>query len=165
MAYCTSTDISYFAGTTYDATTIGALIDDADAEINATLYSKDITPPSSSSYLKVASISLTLANLLTRMRIDGRKPANLNIGGISMGDTIDSAISALRERAMKMVDGYIAATAGGSAWESTDGSVDETLVRQDNKMPYYKLDQNPVKEYHDEASGEGTADSDNDTST
>lgn len=105
MSYCTPAELISATGATYDNTTLQALIDRADRQIQARLNAARAS--GSSDAIKEASLSLSVSMLLTRMRMDGSKPASLSMGGLSMSDNIDTAIAELEGRAWDLVDDHI----------------------------------------------------------
>lgn len=110
MSYCTTTDVVNATGTVYATATIQALIDMADAEIDARLQAMRVT--GSGSALKAASLNLSISKLYTRMRMDGSKTASTSIDGtIQLGENIDQAIATYERKARKLLDDYIAAAA------------------------------------------------------
>lgn len=134
------------------------LISEAEAELDAYLADNDTTGSGSSNVLKVAAISLTKSHLLSRYRIDGTKPSSLTIGELSMSDNVDKAIQHFEEKAYRMADMYIRASRG-LPWTMTDAVDPEgTVVRKDYQMGQYNNDQSTIREYHDKATDDGTAD-------
>jgi hypothetical protein len=95
MAYCTSTDITNVTGTTLDSTTLGALIDEADREINAYLTAKGTTG-SACDAMKTASMKLTNALMILRNPIGSEGSASV------------MAVSLLRKAAYEILDDYLA---------------------------------------------------------
>jgi len=105
MSYCSTVDLVNATGAAYDTTTLQALIDRADRQIDARLRAARVA--GSGDAIREASLSLSIAMLLTRMRMDGTKPASLSLGGLSMSDNIDQAIKELQDRAWELVDEHI----------------------------------------------------------
>ena len=95
MAYCTSTDIINVTGTTLDSTTLGAIIDEADREINAYLVSRGTTGAAGDS-CKTASIKLTNALMILRNPLGSEGSASV------------MAVSLLRKAAFEILDDYLA---------------------------------------------------------
>mgnify|MGYP000893321392 CR=1 FL=1 len=106
MSYCTVEDLVAATGSAYDAVTLQALIDRADRQIDARLMAARVGGGGPA--VREASLSLSIAALLTRMRVDGTKPSSLAIGGLSMSDNVDSAIAALEAKASGIIDSYVA---------------------------------------------------------
>jgi len=106
MSYCSTAELVSATGATYDAAVLQALIDRADRQITARLNAARVT--GSGDAIKEASLSLSISMLLTRMRMDGTKPASLSMGGLSMSDNIDQAIRELESRAWELVQDHIA---------------------------------------------------------
>lgn len=92
-------------GSAYTTAELQALIDRADRQIDARLRAARVA--GSGDAIREASLSLSIAMLLTRMRMDGTKPASLSLGGLSMSDNIDQAIKELQDRAWELVDEHI----------------------------------------------------------
>jgi hypothetical protein len=106
MSYCTEAELIAATGSKYDSAVNQALIDRADRQINARLLAARV--PGSGDAIKEASLCLTISMMLTRMRMDGVKPASLNLGGsISMSDNIDEAIKNLEIRAWDLIEDFI----------------------------------------------------------
>jgi hypothetical protein len=106
MSNCTTAELVYATGSKYATADLQALIDRADRQIQAKLNAARVT--GSGDAIKEASLSLSTSMLLTRMRMDGTKPASLNLGTLSMSDNIDTAIAALEKRAWELVEDHIA---------------------------------------------------------
>lgn len=106
MSYCSTAELVSATGATYETAVLQALIDRADRQINARLNAARVS--GSSDAIKEASLSLSISMLLTRMRMDGAKPASLSVGGMSMSDNIDQAIEKLETKAWVLVDDHIA---------------------------------------------------------
>lgn len=107
MSYCTNAELTLLTGTGLSTTIQDAIIAEADREINARLALAEISAPGSDDKLKSASLNLSIVGVLTRMRLDGSKPASIRIGDISASDDIDTAISELQKKAWAAVDSYI----------------------------------------------------------
>ena len=105
MSNCTTAELVSATGSTYDTPTLQALIDRADRQINAKLVANRMS--GSGDAIKEASLDLSISMLLTRMRMDGTKPASLNLGSTSMSDNIDEAIKQLEARAWQLVNEFI----------------------------------------------------------
>ncbi len=107
MSYCSTAELVSATGSVYDTTTLQALIDRADRQINARLLAARVS--ASGDAVKEASLCLSTSMLLTRMRMDGTKTASTSLDGtISLGDNIDQAIAAYEKQAWKLIDSYIA---------------------------------------------------------
>jgi len=109
MSYCTTAQLVSLSGSAYDNSTLQAFIDSADRQINARLLVDHVS--GSGDGITEASIALSKSILLTRMRLDGTKPASLNMGGVSASDNIDEAIKNLEARAWTLVEQFIGAYA------------------------------------------------------
>ncbi len=109
MSYCSTAELVSATGAAYDTATLQALIDRADRQIDARLNAAGVTGGGNA--IKEASLSLSISMLLTRMRMDGTKPASLSLGGLSMSDNIDQAIKDLEARAWAVVNEHIAYSA------------------------------------------------------
>ncbi len=108
MNYATRTQLQNLTGTSLDDGILSEIIDQADREIKSRLNLAEISSPSSDDVLTAASLNLSIAGILTRMRIDGSKPGrNLKIGDISASDDVDAAITEYTKRAWAAVDSYI----------------------------------------------------------
>lgn len=111
MAYSTSAELRNVTGVTsgdYDDTVLTALISYADAEIDAKLSLAGVS--GSGPAIRSASLKLSTAWLLTRMRIDGTKMKNLVLDKLVMGDDIDEAIKNLKLEADILISSYIKAS-------------------------------------------------------
>ncbi|HSV41909.1 MAG TPA: hypothetical protein VLH13_00690 [Methanomassiliicoccales archaeon] len=107
MSYCTTAELVSATGSKYDTATLQALIDRADRQINSKLNAARVS--GSGDGIKEASLSLSTSMMLTRMRMDGTKPASLSLGGtLTMSDNIDIAIKELEARAWQLVEEHIA---------------------------------------------------------
>jgi len=93
-------------GSAYTTAELQAFIDRADRQINAKLNAARVS--GSGNAIKEASLCLSTAKLLTRMPMDGSKPASLSVGGLSMSDNIDQAIKTYESRAWELVNEHIA---------------------------------------------------------
>lgn len=109
MSYCSTAELVSATGATYETAVLQALIDRADRQIKAKLNAARVS--GSGDAIKEASLSLSISMLLTRMRMDGAKPASLSVGGLSMSDNIDQAIKELEARAWELVQDHIAFSA------------------------------------------------------
>ena len=77
MSWCTTATLVYHTGTALDATTLQAIIDGAEEEINARLSPLGITGDST---LEQASLHLSIARLYTRYDLVGQL-TNATING------------------------------------------------------------------------------------
>lgn len=107
MGYASTTELTNLTGTSLASGVLTEIITQSDREINARLALAEISAPSSDDKLKSASLNLSIAGVLTRMRLDGSKPAKAKIGDIWFEDDIDKAIAELVKRAWAAVDSYI----------------------------------------------------------
>lgn len=124
-SYCTYAEVLAMTGTAYPQATVEAIIVLADKELNAMLAAKGIAAAYTDTGLQEAGLNLTMARVLTRMRMDGTKPNTLTLGGLTMSDSIDKAIEGHRAVAMQLVQAYIdahTASGGASGYERADRS-------------------------------------------
>jgi len=94
MSWCTTTTLTYHTGTALDSTTLQAIIDGAEDEINARLAPLGITGDST---LEQASLHLSIARLYTRYDL---------VGQLTNG-TINGSISNHEAQAWALVDKFI----------------------------------------------------------
>ncbi len=107
MPYCSTAELIAATGSTYDTTTLLALIDRADRQIDARLLAARV--PAGGDAVKEASLCLSISMLLTRMRMDGTKTASTSMDGtMGMSENIDTAIAGYEKRAWQLLDNYIA---------------------------------------------------------
>lgn len=100
------TELIARTGSTLDPSTIlQPVLDDAYAETSAYLSPYGLSP--SGLQCKLAEMKYAQAGLMTRMRLDGTKPASLSVAGFSSADNIDQAISGLRKQAEDILEKYI----------------------------------------------------------
>jgi serine/threonine protein kinase HipA of HipAB toxin-antitoxin module len=124
-SYCTYAEVLAMTGTAYPQATVEAMIVLADKEMNAMLAAKGIAAAYTDTGLQEAGLNLTMARVLTRMRIDGTKPDMLTVGGLTMKDSVDAAITGHRTVAAQLVQAYIDAhtsSGGSSGYERADRS-------------------------------------------
>lgn len=95
-SYCTYAEVLAMTGTAYPQVTVEAIIVLADKELNAMLAAKGIAAAYTDTGLQEAGLNLTMARVLTRMRMDGTKPNTLTLGGLTMSDSVDKAIEGHR---------------------------------------------------------------------
>lgn len=128
-SYCSYAEVLVMTGTDYPQATVEAIIVLADKELNAMLAAKGIAAAYTDIGLQEAGLNLTMARVLTRMRMDGTKPASLSIGGLSMSDSIDKAIEGHRTVAAQMAQAYIDAhtSSGGSSGYERAGRSDADM--------------------------------------
>lgn len=107
MAYCIYPELVNLTGSELTVNELDEIIVQADSEIDACLYEAGLTPPGSDSILKAASLKLSIAGVVTRHRMDGTQPSSLSIGGLSLSDNLDGAITELRNGAKSLIDAYI----------------------------------------------------------
>jgi len=107
MAYCIYPELVNLTGSELTVNELDEIIVQADSEIDACLYEAGLTPPGSDSILKAASLKLSIAGVVTRHRMDGTQPGSLSIGGLSLSDNLDGAITELRNGAKSLIDAYI----------------------------------------------------------
>ena len=110
-SYCTYAEVLAMTGTAYPQVTVEAIIVFADRDLNAMLKAKGYAADYADDDLKEAGLNLAMSRVLTRMRMDGTKPASLSMGGLSMSDNIDTAIKELEARAWQLVEEHIAYSA------------------------------------------------------
>lgn len=141
-SYCTYAEVLAMTGTAYPQVTVEAMIVLADKELNARLAAKGFTAAYTDMGLQEAGLNLTLARLLTRMRMDGTKPGSLSMGGLTMSDSIDKAIEGHRAAADVLISAYADAhlsSGGSSGYERAD--------RADQDMTDLRLNQMDVPTY------------------
>ncbi len=108
MSFASITELTNLTGSTLSSTVLTEIIGQADREIVARLALAEIGAPGSDDKLKAASLNLSIAGVLTRMRLDGSKPGrSLKIGDISASDDVDAAIAEYTKKAWAAVDSYI----------------------------------------------------------
>jgi len=107
MPYCIYPELVNLTGSELTVKELDEIIVQADSEIDACLYEAGLTPPGSDSILKAASLKLSIAGVVTRHRMDGTQPSSLSIGGLSLSDNLDGAITELRNGAKSLIDAYI----------------------------------------------------------
>ena len=141
-SYCTYAEVLAMTGTAYPQATVEAIIVLADKELNARLAAKGFSAAYTDTGLQEAGLNLTLARLLTRMRMDGTKPGSLSMGGLTMSDSIDKAIEGHRAAADVLISAYADAhlsSGGDSGYERAD--------RADQDMTDLRLNQMDVPTY------------------
>lgn len=141
-SYCTYAEVLAMTGTAYPQATVEAIIVLADKELNAMLVAKGFAAAYTDTGLQEAGLNLTLARLLTRMRMDGTKPDMLAVGGLTMKDSVDAAIAGHRSTADALVTAYTDAhrsSGGVSGYERAD--------RADQDMTDLRLNQMDVPTY------------------
>jgi len=106
MAYSTHTELAALTGSALAQAVLEAIIAQSDREIDAKLRRAGITGADSAD-LKAVSLEYSIAGLLTRYRMDGTKPASLNIGAFAMSDNIDAAIDEHRKNGDAILEGII----------------------------------------------------------
>ena len=146
--YITTTTIENQTGSALGQTILEEMIDFAEAELTAELAGEGYSDDTSSNLLKAAAVFFTMKYVYNRYRLDGTKPASLNIGGLSMGDNIDQAILGTEEKAKNMVKVYVKQQQGDPFGQSSV-DVAETIARADARMGDFDLDQSVEEEYPD----------------
>lgn len=129
-SYCTYAEVLAMTGTAYPQVTVESIIVLADKELNARLAALGHTAAYTDVGLQEAGLNLTLARLLTRMRMDGTKPDMLTMGGLTMKDGVDAAIAGHRAAADVLIAAYADAnrsSGGVSGYERAD-RVDQDLT-------------------------------------
>lgn len=108
MPYCIYPELVNLTGSELTVNELDEIIVQADSEIDACLYEAGLTPPGSDSILKAASLKLSIAGVVTRHRMDGTQPPQLNLSGILSADySMDTAIQELRNGARLLIVAYI----------------------------------------------------------
>lgn len=107
MALCSTSELVNLTGTTYSTTILDDIIAEADRTIGTWLSFAGLSLPGSDNDLKSASLKLSICGILTRMRLDGTKPAQLRIGDLTVSDDIESAITNLTAKAREHTQAYI----------------------------------------------------------
>jgi hypothetical protein len=95
MSWCTTTTLTYHTGTALDSTTLQAILDGAEDEINHRLAPLGIT---GSSDLEQAELHLSIARLYTRYHI---------VGQLTSGE-IAASITNHENMAWELVEKFIA---------------------------------------------------------
>jgi hypothetical protein len=117
MAYCTTTDVTLEAGSSWGTAVVGDItnmIVRSDEEINDILALSGLSAPASSSLLKTASIALTIAKIKRRQCEELSRPNSLSLGGeISFSVSGEAEAQALEEKAKKAISQYILSVSGG----------------------------------------------------
>ena len=136
-SYCTYAEVLAMTGTAYPQATVEAIIVLADKELNARLSALGHAAAYTDVGLQEAGLNLTLARLLTRMRMDGTKPASLSMGGLTMSDSIDKAIEGHRAAADALIAAYADAnrsSGGVSGYERADRADQDMIDLRLNQM-------------------------------
>jgi hypothetical protein len=94
-SYCTTSDVIALTDTSLDTTTLQAIIDDGDVEINAYLKARGVTG-SACAETKSASMKLANAGLILRNPMGAE------------GNQTPMAINILRKAAFQTLDDYLA---------------------------------------------------------
>jgi len=94
MSYCSTADLIALTDTTLDTTTLQAVIDDSDREINAYLKARGVTGGSCDE-TKTASLKLANAGLILRNPIGAE------------GVATPMAVNILRKSAFEILDNYL----------------------------------------------------------
>lgn len=114
MPYCTYSDVQLEAGTALGTATtahITDLIAVVDGEINDLLALKDLDPPTSSTYLKRASVYLTIARIKRRQAEELSRPNSLSLGGdISFSASPEAEAKAYEDKAAIEIERYVTST-------------------------------------------------------
>jgi hypothetical protein len=117
MAYCTTVDVYLEAGTSTGTAVVGDItnmIVRSDEEINAILTLRGVSAPVSSSLLKTASISLTIAKIKRRQLQELSRTNSLSLGGdISYSVNGENEAQALEAKAKIAIEQYILSVNGG----------------------------------------------------
>jgi hypothetical protein len=117
MAYCTVTDITLEAGTSWGTAVSGDItnmIVRSDEEIAAILAQQGVTAPTSSTLLKTASISLTIAKIKRRQAHELSRPNSLSLGGdISFSVSTEGEAAAYEAKAKTAISQYVLSVSSG----------------------------------------------------
>jgi len=117
MAYCTTTDVYTETGSatgTANIVDIGNMIARSDEEINDILKQKGLTPPTTATQLKTASICLTIAKIKRRQGHELSRPNSMGLSdGTSFSTSPEVEAQAYEAKARIAIDTYVA-YAGGS---------------------------------------------------
>lgn len=117
MAYCTTTDVYLEAGTatgTAVQADITNMIVRSDEEIADILTLKGVSAPASSSFLKTASICLTIAKIKRRQSQELSRPNSLSLGGdISFSVNGETEAQAYEAKAKTAIEQYVLSVNGG----------------------------------------------------
>ena len=107
MAYTTSTELIALTGTTLSASTLDAIIVDADRRIRSKITTAGLTPPATNDTLRSASIDLSKAGIVHYNVLTGAQTKRVTVGDITIEDDPYKAIKGLTESAWALVAGYI----------------------------------------------------------
>jgi len=163
--YCVALDIEYATGwgdsggedVTISSTIVEAIIANAEGTIEGWLDELNATGSASSAILKTAAIELSVAYLITRLRMANKLGNTVTLGGDTISQNWDAVVSEKKKNARAQVESY-ARSSLGDPWAASDADAEATIVRQDHEMGQYQLDQSTVREYHDRADEYGTQD-------
>lgn len=145
-SYCTYAEVLAMTGTKYPQATIEAMIVLADKELNAKLAAKGYAAAYTDVGLQEAGLNLSMARLLTRMRMDGTKPNSLSLpNGLSMSDSVDKAIEGHRAVADDLIKTYL-----GTHTSTVDSSSYERADRVDQDVTDLQLNQMVMPTYRGE---------------
>jgi len=101
--YCSVEELIAATGSESQRVPLGVIVEDATRNVNQYILSRGLSTVAG--YVqRGACLKLSIAGLFTRYRMDGTKPASLNLGPFSMSDNIDDAIRNLTKEAFGMLD-------------------------------------------------------------
>jgi hypothetical protein len=101
----TVVDFTNFTGSNIADAVKQDILDEAYRQTTAYLKPYGLSP--SGDECKSAERKYAQAELMTRLRLDGSKPASLSMGGFSSSDNIDQAISGLIKQAEDILEKYV----------------------------------------------------------
>lgn len=107
MSLNTTADFTNFTGSNLTDAIKQDILNEAYRQVTAYLLPYGLSP--SGDQCKSAERKYAQAELMTHLRLDGSKPASLNMGGFSTSDNIDQAISGLIKQAEGILDSYVQA--------------------------------------------------------
>ncbi|MHC1570342.1 MAG: hypothetical protein ACXQS9_00630 [Methermicoccaceae archaeon] len=113
MAYTSAAEVSALTGSSLSTTAINAIIDIADAQLDATLAREGLSITGSTPALvAVASLFLSTAMVLERQRADGTMADSTGVGDITITAKLEEQLAGYRAGAEAHLNQYIAAQKG-----------------------------------------------------
>lgn len=113
MTYCSVSELAELTGSQIDDDILEAIIEQADRQIDARLAENNLSGGGNT--IKAASLSLSIAGLLTRYRFDGTKPQAFTVSKFSMSDNVDEIIKHHTKQAWDLVASYVRQNTPGGA--------------------------------------------------
>ena len=113
MAYTTATEVSALTGSSLSTTALNAIIDMADAQLDAQLAREGLPITGSTPALvAVASLFLSSALVLERQRADGTMADSTKVGDVQLSAKLEEQLTGYRTGAEEHLNQYIAAQKG-----------------------------------------------------